>query len=92
MTIDYSLAALVTVGLLIYLTYALLQNKAGKFVARHEINTPGRLIRTWKSGVGARMFLSQDTTYRSTTTTGQDVRSRTGARRSINGSTPAAMM
>jgi hypothetical protein len=43
--------------------------EAGKFVARHEINTPGRLIRTWKSGVGARMFLSQDTTYRSVTET-----------------------
>jgi hypothetical protein len=30
----------------------------------HDINTPGRLIRTWKSGAGERMFLSQDTSYR----------------------------
>ena len=35
-----------------------------KWVARHDINIPGRLIRTWKSGAGDRMFLSQDTTYR----------------------------
>ncbi|HEY0708724.1 MAG TPA: beta-propeller domain-containing protein [Polyangia bacterium] len=41
--------------------------EAGKFVARHDINTPGRLIRTWKSSTGSRMFLAQDTTYRSAT-------------------------
>jgi hypothetical protein len=35
-----------------------------KWAAQHDINTPGRLIRTWKSGAGARMFLSQDNQYR----------------------------
>ena len=38
------------------------------YTARENINIPGRLIRTWKSGVagnaGARMFLTQDVSYR----------------------------
>ncbi|HEY0715470.1 MAG TPA: beta-propeller domain-containing protein, partial [Polyangia bacterium] len=38
--------------------------EGGKFVARHEMNTPGRLLRTWRSSQGVRMLLSQDTTYR----------------------------
>jgi hypothetical protein len=37
------------------------------WVARADINTPGRLIRTWRSGSGARMFLSQDSSYRKVT-------------------------
>jgi hypothetical protein len=40
-----------------------------RWVARHDINTPGRLIRTWKSGAGDRMFLSQDNAYRKVTDT-----------------------
>jgi hypothetical protein len=39
-----------------------------RWVGGDSINIPGRLIRTWKSGAGAggsRMFLSQDTQYRS---------------------------
>jgi hypothetical protein len=42
------------------------------WVARHDINTPGRLIRTWKSGAGDRMFLAQDSAYR-TVTDGKNV-------------------
>jgi hypothetical protein len=42
-----------------------------RWVARRDINTPGRLIRTWKSGGGERMFLSQDSAYR-TVTEGQN--------------------
>jgi hypothetical protein len=38
-----------------------------RWVARHDINTPGRLIRTWKSGGGERMFLAQDSSYRKVT-------------------------
>jgi hypothetical protein len=38
------------------------------WAAKEDINIPGRLIRTWQSGVagnaGARMFLTQDTSYR----------------------------
>ena len=34
------------------------------WAAVYDINTPGRLIRTWKSAAGERMFLSQDTNYR----------------------------
>ncbi len=38
------------------------------WAARYDINTPGRLIRTWQkgggAGAGARMFLAQDSSYR----------------------------
>ncbi len=34
------------------------------WAAVHDINTPGRLIRTWRSGAGERMFLAQDSNYR----------------------------
>jgi hypothetical protein len=37
---------------------------AEKWAMKYEVNTPGRLVRTWKSGAGDRMFLAQDTTYR----------------------------
>jgi hypothetical protein len=40
------------------------QPEGDTWAARQDINTPGRLIRTWKSGAGERIFLSQDTTYR----------------------------
>jgi hypothetical protein len=38
--------------------------KADVWTAVADINTPGRLVRTWQSGAGERMFLSQDTNYR----------------------------
>jgi hypothetical protein len=38
--------------------------EGNRWTARQDINTPGRLIRTWRSGAGDRMFLSQDSAYR----------------------------
>jgi hypothetical protein len=49
-----------------YKYYAQRWEPAGdKWAAVHDINTPGRLIRTWKSADDKRMFLSQDNQYRS---------------------------